>query len=115
MLPEDIGRYLSEIYRALKPGGRCLATCYLINHEFEKDIEVGQSTYNFTCKIDNSSASYYALDPDILEYTIAFDEDELYVLGKANSLEVESTQYGSWSGRSAYRSFQDIIVWMRPH
>ena len=42
----EVRHYLDEIRRALRPGGKCLTTCFLLNGESEGLIREGKSTQN---------------------------------------------------------------------
>ena len=106
MLSEDMEHYMSEIARVLKSDGRCFITFFLLNSDSLDDIHNQRSTFKFDhimdgCRIDNI---------EIPEAVVAFDELKINHVFQKYSFIVESTHYGSWSGRKDYLSFQDIII-----
>jgi SAM-dependent methyltransferase len=107
MLPKDLERYLSEISRVMKTGGRCLVTFFLMNDESRRGNRSGMSVFNFRdfspqCSVVNMS------DP---EMAIAYDESYVRRQLRERGLALqEPIQYGSWSGRKDHLSFQDIVV-----
>ncbi|MEM9985908.1 MAG: methyltransferase domain-containing protein [Bacteroidota bacterium] len=46
MLPREVENYLSEISRTLTPGGRCLATFFIVNQEVTDYMAAKGLTYN---------------------------------------------------------------------
>jgi SAM-dependent methyltransferase len=108
MLPRDVEHYLSQIARVLKPSGRCLATCYLMNEETARFIERGRSALDFR----KETGDCFALNPEIPEYTLAYHEKKVRLMGQRQGLVIETIRPGSWCGRSEFLSFQDIVVWV---
>ncbi len=103
LLYDETVYYLSEIYRLLKPGGRCLSTWFLINSE--------PVTKNPALRFrSRSSGPTYVLRPTRPEVAVAYIEDELVKTFDKCGLEVDCTMYGTWSGKQDGVSFQDIIV-----
>ena len=41
LLPDEVAHYLAELGRVLRPGGRCLATVYLLNEESSRLVDAG--------------------------------------------------------------------------
>jgi cephalosporin hydroxylase/ubiquinone/menaquinone biosynthesis C-methylase UbiE len=111
MLPADMKRYLAEIRRVLKPGGRCLITYFLLNDESTLLIDRPQGELNFEHKGDGYRTTNPKNPEDALAYPQAFIE-RLY----ANyGFKVrEPVYYGSWCGRKNYLSFQDIVIAEKP-
>lgn len=107
MLKEDMEHYLKEINRVLKPGGRCLITCFLINKESLMLIKEGKASQNLRLQIDEVS---YVKDSEIPESAIGFDEEWVLQLLNTTSFETISKHYGSWCGREKYKSYQDIMI-----
>ncbi|MBP6793855.1 MAG: class I SAM-dependent methyltransferase [Saprospiraceae bacterium] len=106
MLPAEVDNYLSEMARTVKPGGRCLVTFFILNDSVYPLIADGKSTFTFAfefqgCRIDNAA---------VPEAAVAYDEEKIKDLFKKHDFEIDSFNYGSWSGRKDFLSFQDIVV-----
>lgn len=111
MLPMDMERYLSEIARVLRPGGRSLVTYFLLNDESRELIAAGSSSLDFK----HSFEGCMTLSSDAPETAVAYDEADALGLYAKNALEVvRPVHYGSWCGRANGLSFQDIVMANRP-
>ncbi|HEY8506433.1 MAG TPA: class I SAM-dependent methyltransferase [Gemmataceae bacterium] len=111
MLPADVGHYLAEIARVLKPGGRCLATFFLLNAEARELIASGRGQMAFAYPADG----YRTVNPDRPEDAVAFEEQSVREMFRRGGLEVrEPVRYGSWCGRGTFVSFQDIVIGVKP-
>lgn len=107
LLPDEVENYLSEIARVLAPGGRCLASFFLLNEESLESIRSGSSTIKF--KYD--FGEYRTKDPDTPEAAIAYRESFVRALYTDRRLDiVEPIHYGSWPGRRDFLSYQDVVV-----
>jgi ubiquinone/menaquinone biosynthesis C-methylase UbiE len=106
MLPEGLENYLSEIYRVLKRGGRCLITYFLLNEESLRLIEAGDSTLDFNHVFDQ----YRTISREVPEKAVAFDEGWIRNLYRKLGLKVARLDYGSWCGRENYLSYQDLVL-----
>jgi ubiquinone/menaquinone biosynthesis C-methylase UbiE len=106
MLPDDLQNYLSEIYRVLKRGGRCLITYFLLNAESLRFIETGASTLDLKYVFDK----YRTISREVPEQAIAFDEGWIRDLYRKLGLKVTRLDYGSWCARENYLSYQDLIL-----
>jgi len=105
MLPSDLEHYLSEIYRILDAGGRCLITYFLLNHESLRLVESGASTLDFKYGLDK----HRTISPDVPELAVAFDEDWIKTLYSNLGMDLVRVDYGSWCGRTSYLSYQDLV------
>lgn len=106
MMPADLQHYLSEISRVLRIGGRCLITFFLLNPESRGLLRGGRSTLDFRYEVEGCLIT----DKGNPEAAIAYDEDAVRRLYAARGLGIsEPVRYGSWCGRSAFLSYQDII------
>ncbi|MGA9389645.1 MAG: class I SAM-dependent methyltransferase [Candidatus Sulfotelmatobacter sp.] len=110
MLFADTDHYLGELYRVLRPGGRCLATFFLLNEESRRAVKAQTSSLLFRHPL----ADCWTTDPRVPETAVAYDETAMARLLEKNGFTRESCHYGHWSGRSQYLSFQDIVVISRP-
>lgn len=107
MLAEDMQRYLCEISRVLRKGGRCLITQFILNKESWKLINEKKSKYSFSYHLNNC----YVEDKSIPEDIVGFEKGYLLDSYKQANLEIsEPIHWGSWNGRKKYLSFQDIII-----
>jgi SAM-dependent methyltransferase len=109
MLAADTDRYLSELSRVLRPGGRTLATFFLLNDESVRAVAAESSSLLFRYGL----ADCWTTDLQVPETAIAYDERTLGRLLEKNGFVLESIHYGNWCGRSQYRSYQDILVMRR--
>ena len=108
MLPRDMEHYFSEISRVLKPGGRWLATYFLLNPDSLSLIEAGTSAFDFRHDI----GEYRVRDPDRHEDALAYPEDRVRALYERFGFEI-SVDYGQWPGRDpspTNRDGQDIVL-----
>ena len=101
-----VDRYLAELARVLRPGGRCLATYFLINDEA---LRAMGGPGQFSVPHDGQ----LVVDARVPERAAAFHEDDVRELHEQNGLPVESVHHGSWCGRERYTSFQDITISVR--
>ncbi|HZH31197.1 MAG TPA: class I SAM-dependent methyltransferase [Pyrinomonadaceae bacterium] len=106
MLPDDLENYLSEVARMLAPGGRCLISYFLLNEESLRHVEAGEGTLDLRYVFDN----YRVISTEVPEEAIAFDEDWVKNLYDKLGLKIMGLDYGSWCGRAAYLSYQDLVL-----
>ena len=100
-------QYVAEIDRVLAPGGRLLATFFLLNDASRDAIEHSAAAMSF--KFSDGGAHYE--DGTRVGPGVAYEENDVRKWLGASGLElVEPIQYGSWSQASSARTFQDIIV-----
>ena len=107
MLPDDMENYLSEIYRVLKPGGKCLVTYFIIN-ENSKKYMISNPKFSFRYEYD----FYSVMDDKLKEGNIAFKENYLLELFKKTGFSTKEVLYGFWSGcpREKAFDFQDTVI-----
>lgn len=107
MVREDMEHYASEIARVLAPGGRVLATYFLLTEESRALVSAGRSAFPLPCGDDEVRWSV----PGDPAAAIAFDEALVRrVFAERGLVPHAPVQYGSWCGRSQYVSFQDLVV-----
>jgi SAM-dependent methyltransferase len=100
LLAPEAERYLAEAMRVLRPGGRLLATFFLLDDDSRAALRDGRAAIAFL-EPDGDTA---IADPAIPEEAVAYDE--AWVRARAD---VRSIDRGAWRG-SPGRSFQDIVV-----
>lgn len=111
MLPADVNNYLAQIERVLTPGGKCVATFFLINEAIGQQMKSGKSYFNFS----HQHEGYALLDEKVREANIAFDETYLKQMITDNRLHLNGIYYGSWSGTvETSPDFQDLLVLEKP-
>jgi ubiquinone/menaquinone biosynthesis C-methylase UbiE len=107
MLPKEVGNYIAQISRVMRPGGRCLMTFFLLNPESLIFMNSGRSELNFAY----AYGRYRLLNSKIPEVGVALDQEAVESWCSANGLTVmEPVRYGSWCGRPNYLSYQDIVL-----
>ena len=99
-------RYIAEISRVLKPGGRCFATFFILNEESRRLMSRPESTYNFKHELDGR----YIFNPADPDLGTAFDESWVMNTLARYNFEAPTVYPGSWCGRELKVSFQDIVV-----
>ncbi len=104
--PTGVQRYLSETSRVLKPGGRCMHTCFMLNAESLAGIEQGRDAYGLRHRMDG----YMTNDLDNPESAIAISEEDYRAMYEAAGLDLDGLHFGTWSGRREGLSHQDICV-----
>ena len=116
MLPEDVTNYLSEIYRVMAPGSRCMISYFLLNDE------TGRLAAQGVKKVSNSArnikqvnfefggGAYRVMDQAVPEVAVAYQEEWVRKLYAALGLAIVRVDYGSWCGRSKYLSYQDLVL-----
>lgn len=102
LLAGDADHYLAEAARVLVPGGRLLATWYLIP---DPDRGVPPPPFART----DPAAPTALRNPDVPEEAVAFDERWLRDRLAAHGLSWDTLARGSWRGGQG-RSLQDIVV-----
>jgi SAM-dependent methyltransferase len=107
MFAEGVASYLAEIARLLKPmSGRSLISYFLLNQETTKTLAANPDALHFPVKHGVYSVKSQAQPED----AVAFEEDYIRDLYRANGLEIVQIYYGSWCGRKTFLSYQDLIL-----
>jgi len=108
MLPEQVANYMREIERVLRPGGRCLATFFIMN-ENAQELMSDNSDFQF----HHNYGYYWLMNKKVQSANVAFTENYLLdTLIEENDLHLRSLYYGYWSGRPKQDcpNFQDVVV-----
>lgn len=107
----EISHYFDEIKRVLKPGGRCLFTCFLVNEESQELIKAGKSTQNLVYDLGDCITN----NPDKPENATGFLEPVVASLIGDRGFSLLSKHYGSWCGRKDFTTYQDMLVILKPN
>ena len=103
----EVARYLDELGRVLKPGGRAMLSFFLMDDTNRRLVSGKQSRFAF----EPWGEDAYTIDPRTPERAIAYEQQTVLDLCAAAALRVtHPILYGSWSGRSSMLSTQDIIL-----
>lgn len=107
MLPRDVEHYLREISRVLVPGGRCLATFFVLDAVSLPLVKARRSSE----PLDYPFEGCLVKNPDYPEFAIGYDQDRVIQLHAQAGLNVVNPiQPGAWSGRPDFLDYQDIVV-----
>lgn len=105
MFAPDVDNYIREIARVLKPGGRCIATVYLLNDRKREGIAAGTAAFTFAiahgdCRIER---------PDPPEGAVAYEEATLLGMFERAGLPLaEPVRYGCWADQRVQD--QDFVI-----
>lgn len=104
MFPDDVGHYIGEISRVLKPGGKGWITFFLLNKDSERAIADKKSTINLVYEVERGSR---ADNSNRLETAIGHQEQLVLQMFSNHNIQAEVADYGSWCGRQV-SYYQDI-------
>jgi SAM-dependent methyltransferase len=107
MLAADIRHYLDEIHRVLRPGGKCLSSCFLLNGESSRLIAQGKSTISMVHPRDDCFIGV----PEMPEEAVGYEERRLLSWVTERGFSIRGKSYGSWCGRSMFDSYQDFVIY----
>jgi SAM-dependent methyltransferase len=102
LLPDTFRRVTADVARLLKPGGRCLATFFLLDEKSDR------AAFSFAherpeCRIEKPESPEHAV-----AYTRRFVEDSF----RAAGFRVKNAHRGSWTGQPGL-SFQDQLLFVK--
>ena len=97
LLTAETDRYLSEIARVLKPGGRCFATFYLITPESIAGMATIDQSWGFKRP---SAGPCWIVGARVPELGVAFEEDYITATCAQHGLAIQEPIYrGAWFGQ----------------
>lgn len=107
LMPKTVKRYIAEISRVLKPGGKVLCTMFLLNDTSRRHIRETNPERNFPHRMREAHVQFR----DTPEGAVAYEEKFFRSLLVRNQLEVvEPIRFGRWSGNPDGFSYQDIVI-----
>jgi SAM-dependent methyltransferase len=104
LLAPDLARYVSEMSRVLRRGGRCLASFYLLNDTTRRGMAAGSSAFQFTRQVGEC----YVHDVAGAEWAVAYDEAAVRTLFYRSGLEIDAVHYGAWPTDGTQS--QDLVI-----
>jgi SAM-dependent methyltransferase len=112
ILPATTQNYLNETARVLKPGGRLVMTCAIVN---EHNNGVPSETAIRQRRYTRASPVHHVLDPDQPSRAVAYDESALRRMVAASGMIVSTMLFGTWAnGQAVVAGFQDCIITLKP-
>ena len=105
---DETRQYLFESARTLVPGGRLLATFFLLNESSVAQLPMLPS-FNFPVLM----GSMRLADPDNPGVGVAVEEPLILELIHNTEMTIERIEYGIWSGQQNGMTFQDVVVCRR--
>ena len=111
MLPGDVERYLDETARVLAPGGRCLASFFLVG-----DLPPsGGPAVPGAPVFRHPWGTCFVSDPRNPEAAVAYRVRDVEAMFRDRGLVVaRPVRFGRWTGRGDGADFQDIVVASKP-
>jgi SAM-dependent methyltransferase len=107
MLPPEVGHYLSEIQRVLRPSGRSLMTFFLLDAESIAAVREGRTKRSFAHEGEGYRYDVAGRPEAALAYR---EEDALSFLEQAGLTLDGPIRHGRWRGRGGDFAGQDVIV-----
>jgi SAM-dependent methyltransferase len=106
LLEAEADHYLAETARVLRPGGRVLATFFLLAEDSRRAIAAGDAGLAFLDPHEHVAV----ISEEVPEEAVAYDTGWLGERLTAHGLALKTVTPGTWTGRDDGRSFQDIVV-----
>jgi ubiquinone/menaquinone biosynthesis C-methylase UbiE len=101
----EVARYLLETRRVMRPGGRFLATFFLMDSQAEASSQGGP--YAFKVQRDG----VWFMDAEVISANVAFSPEDVEAMAKAAGWSSVEVHFGRWSGRSGPTlDFQDLVL-----
>jgi SAM-dependent methyltransferase len=109
LLEDEAVHYLAEAARVLRPGGRLVATFFLLDEGSRARIASGESGLPFL----DADGHVAVVSDDLPEEAVAYDDAWLRARASDLGLPVTDLRPGTWSGRPDGMSFQDLVICAR--
>jgi SAM-dependent methyltransferase len=112
MYAAEIVRYMGEVQRALRPGGRALATFFALDETWREAALAGLGEMQMP-HVLNASCRYMETEDPL--HAIAYTTGWIRATAAGAGLRVYAARLGSWCGRPAASDFrQDVFALERP-
>jgi SAM-dependent methyltransferase len=112
MYAAEIERYLAELARVLRPGGRALTTFFMLDETWlECELAGHSTTLPMRFALDESCRYHNESDP---LHAIGFTPTWIRSAVADAALRIYALRPGTWCGRRAARGYQDTVVLERP-
>ena len=106
---KEASGYLKKFRSLLKPDGKIIISCFLVNDSTREYLRNKQSTIPFPDEVfENRDVYYYAHDEELT--AVGYLEDKFQKLAFDAGFEPFVTYHGHWCGRPIRQFYQDIIV-----
>ncbi len=109
MLPDDVKRYLKEIKRVLRPGGKCMTTAFLLNGHSRTLMNQGRGKMIF----NHPYGQCVTLDPSVIEGVVAYDQSLFLKWINSTGFKINNIYPGFWCDLGLEMdcvSFQDLLL-----
>jgi len=103
----DVTRYLHETARALRPGGRGVATFFVLTETAVESMAAGRAIHRF----QPTDGAHWVVDPAAPGQAVGFEEAWLRrAFAEAGLAVIEPIELGGWSRGGAKPALQDLIA-----
>ena len=111
LLPAAAARYVAEIARTLKPGGRALLSFFLLDEEVRSRLAAPYVQPSFL----HFPEPYYAVaDRARPELAVAYDVEVVRQALGDSGLSVSKVARGGWAAHPSPMSYQDFVLALKP-
>jgi len=110
MRQPEIEQYLDEIWRVLRPGGRCFATCFLLDDESGPLQAAGKGVF----RLEHPVGGGWSSSSETPELAMGFAADDFLHWVTDSGFKLRHAYPGWWSGRFPYLTYQDVLIFDRP-
>ena len=107
MCQSGIKRYVHELGRVLRPGGRCLVSAMLMNEATKTAVQAEMTLFNFVHRLGQWN---WTFDPDNPTEGVSNDEQWLCEIFASNGFSVEKIEYGNWREVRSYSIQHDWLA-----
>ncbi|MCR5878090.1 class I SAM-dependent methyltransferase [Phenylobacterium sp. J367] len=113
MLPDGLENYLREIARVLKPGGRVIATYFVLDDVSRANVEAGIARPELPYGLPGPSGCRISV-PDVPEAAIAYEEAFLREAYPRAGLTLAEIGHGRWGRGEIVPHWQDEVWGRKP-
>lgn len=107
LMPTEVDNYVKEAARVLRPGGRLLATFFLLDKVSLQRMRAGGTTIRFR---DHHSGCFIS-DPNVPGLAVAYEAHTVRSLYANHGFQVvEPIRHGRWSRRNGRNGHQDLLI-----